>query len=65
MFNREPALWIGLLNAFIALAVGFGLSITPEQVGLVNAVVAAVASVVTRSQVRPASLSVPAKATKS
>lgn len=50
-FNREPALIIGALNAIIALAVGFGLPITPGQVGLINAAVAAVLAVVTRTQV--------------
>lgn len=53
MFGREPALWLGLVNALLAVGVGFGLNITPEQVGLINAAVAAVLSVITRSQVSP------------
>lgn len=53
MWNREPALILGALNALIALAVGFGLDITPEQVGLVNAAAAAIVSVIVRSQVTP------------
>ena len=54
IFNREPAVIIGLVNAAIALAVGFGLDIDPEQVGLINAAVAALLSLVVRSQVSPA-----------
>jgi hypothetical protein len=41
IFGREPALIAGLIKAIIALAVAFGLGWTGEQVGLVNAVVAA------------------------
>lgn len=51
--SREPALILGAINALVALAVGFGLDITPEQVGLINAAVAAVLSVVVRSRVTP------------
>ena len=51
MFSREPAVIIGLVNALIALAVGFGLHVTPAQVGLINAAVTAILSLVTRSQV--------------
>lgn len=53
MFGREPALLLGALNAIIAVAVGFGLDVTPEQVGLINAAVAAVLAVVTRQKVTP------------
>lgn len=53
IFGREPALIIGFVNALIAVAVGFGLDVTPEQVGLINAAVAAVLAVITRSQVSP------------
>lgn len=52
MFGREPALWIGLINAILALGVGFGLNLTPTKVGLINSVVAAILALVTRSQVR-------------
>jgi len=51
IFKREPALILGALNALIAVAVGFGLDITPEQVGLVNAAVAAVLAVIVRANV--------------
>lgn len=49
--RSEPALIIGAANALLALAVGFGLSITPGQVGLINAAVAAILAVVTRQHV--------------
>jgi hypothetical protein len=41
------------LQALIALAVGFGLHWTAEQVALVTAALAAVLGLVTRSQVTP------------
>ncbi len=48
---------ITLIEAILALAVGFGLNWTPEQVGLVVAVVVAFSSLITtlwtRSQVTP------------
>ncbi len=53
LWGREPALILGLVNALIALAVGFGLPITAAQVGLVNAFVVAVIAFVTRQQVTP------------
>jgi hypothetical protein len=53
MFGREPALWLGLVSAVIALAVGFGLNVTPEQIGLIMAAVSAIIAFVTRSQVTP------------
>jgi hypothetical protein len=59
MFGREPALIIGVVQALVALAVGFGLDITEEQVGLILAGVAAVLALVTRSQVTPASKTPP------
>jgi len=53
LFDREPALILGAVNAVIALAVGFGLDITIEQASLINAAAAAVLSVAVRSQVTP------------
>lgn len=53
LFGREPALVLGAINAILALAVGFGLNITSEQVGLINAAVAAVISVIVRQRVSP------------
>lgn len=51
--NREPALILGAVNAVLALAAGFGLDVTPEQVGLLNAAFAAVLAVIVRSKVSP------------
>ena len=51
--QQEPALTLGLVQALIALAVGFGLDITGEQVALIVAFTAAVLSWVTRSNVTP------------
>jgi hypothetical protein len=53
MFNREPALILGFIQALLALAVGFGLELTPEQIGLCLAVTAAGLALITRSQVTP------------
>jgi uncharacterized membrane protein len=51
--RREPALILGAVNALVALAVGFGLPVTPGQVGLINAAVAAILALVVRSRVTP------------
>ena len=53
--RREPALVSGLVTAVIALAVSFGLDLTEEQVGSIQAVVAAVMALVVRQQVTPTS----------
>jgi hypothetical protein len=53
MFGREPAVILGLVGAVIALGVGFGLNVTPEQTGLILAATSAVLAFVTRSQVTP------------
>jgi hypothetical protein len=55
VLKREPVLWIALVNAVLAVAVGFGLDIDPEQVGLINAAVAAVLAFIARQQVTPVS----------
>jgi hypothetical protein len=54
LWDREPAMLIALVQSALALAVGFGVTITPEQFGLVMAFVAALLGFVTRSQVTPA-----------
>lgn len=51
--RTEPALLSGLVSAIIALAVGFGLDISADQVSLIMAVVAAVMAIVVRQQVTP------------
>jgi hypothetical protein len=53
VLRDEPALVLGLVQAAIALAVGFGLDLTAEQVASLVAFTAAALSVVTRSQVTP------------
>lgn len=53
ILGREPALVLGLLQAVIALAIGFGLDISPEQFGLIMAASAAAAAVIVRQQVTP------------
>lgn len=53
IFGREPALILGAVQALLALAVGFGLKLTPEQMALILAASAAIFAVVTRSQVTP------------
>ena len=51
--STEPALILGAVNAVLALAVGFGLNLTSQQVGLINAAVAAVLAVILRGKVSP------------
>lgn len=53
IFGREPALILGLVQAALALAVGFGLKLTPEQFGLLMAFTATLLAVITRSKVTP------------
>lgn len=57
MFGREPARILGLISAALALAIGFGLSLSGQQVNLIMVFVAALIPVIageaTRSQVVP------------
>ena len=53
MFGKEPALWMGAINAILALGVGFGLPLDSTKVGLINATVAALLGLYTRSRVSP------------
>lgn len=53
IFNREPALVMEAISAVIALAIGFGLDWTGEQVALTMAAVAAVVGIIVRSKVTP------------
>lgn len=57
MFGREPAVILGFIGAAIALAVGFGLRISGEQVNLIMVFAAAAIALATggaiRSQVVP------------
>lgn len=51
--KTEPALILGAVNAALAVAVGFGLKVTPQQAGLINAAVAAVLAIIVRQHVTP------------
>lgn len=53
ILGREPVLWLALVQAGIALAVGFGLEWSGEQVSLVMAFTAALLGFIARSQVTP------------
>ena len=53
IWGREPVLILGLIQAGVALAVGFGLSWSGDQVALVMAFTAAVLSVIARQRVTP------------
>lgn len=53
IFGREPVLYITLLRTSLALAVGFGLNLTGEQVALVVAFADAVFAFITRQAVIP------------
>lgn len=53
IFGREPALILGLLSAILALAIGFGLDLTTEQVGLIMAGASALIAVIVRQVVTP------------
>lgn len=56
IFNRiqnEPVLVTALVQAVLALVVSFGLDLSPEQIGSVMAVAAAMLAFVARSKVTP------------
>lgn len=53
LWGREPALVLAAVQAVLAVAVGFGLPVTTEQMALILAAVAAVIGVITRSRVTP------------
>lgn len=53
IFGREPVLYITLLRTGLALAVGFGLNLTGEQVALVVAFADAAFGFITRQAVTP------------
>jgi hypothetical protein len=54
LWNREPALVLGLVQTVLALLLAFGVDLTTEQVGAVLAVSAALLSLVVRRKVTPA-----------
>lgn len=53
IWKREPALFYGVVNAVIALAVSFGLELKPDQIGALLAVTSALLALVTRTQMTP------------
>lgn len=53
IFGREPVMWLALIQTALALVAGFGLELTPEQVGAIMAFSAAVLGFVARQQVTP------------
>lgn len=57
-FKDEPALVLALVQAVIAVAVSFGLDLSPEQVGSILALSAAAAAVFLRQRVTPSHLAV-------
>lgn len=52
-FSTEPALIIAFIDALLILGVTFGLPLTAEQKGAIDAVLAAGAGLIIRSQVSP------------
>lgn len=53
IWDREPALLLGLLETVLALVLAFGFDLSGEQVGAIMAAAAAFLALVTRSQVTP------------
>jgi len=53
IFNREPVMFLGVLQAVLAMLVAFAFPLSGEQVGAIMAVAAAILSFVARSQVTP------------
>jgi hypothetical protein len=53
-YNREPALFYGLVQAILVLVVTFGLRLPPEQTGGILAVTAIIVAILTRQKVSPA-----------
>lgn len=51
--GREPGLVLGFLGAVISLVVGFGVDFTPEQIGLLMAVVTTGIALIVRPQTTP------------
>ena len=53
LWNREPALILAVVQTGLALGMGFGLTVTVEQMALMMAFTSALLGVLTRSQVSP------------
>lgn len=54
LFDREPAAILAVVQAGLALAVGFGLNLSGQQVSLILAFTAVTLGLVVRSKVTPA-----------
>lgn len=53
LLNREPAMFVAVIQAILALVIAFGLDLSTEQVGAILAAAAAVLGLVTRANVTP------------
>lgn len=53
ILGREPVLWLALVQALLACGIGFGLSITTEQMALILSATGAILGFVARSSVTP------------
>lgn len=53
LWGREPVLFLAVVQASLALAIGFGWHLTGDQVAEILAFSAAVLGLITRSQVSP------------
>lgn len=53
LWNREPALVVGFVQAILSLGLAFGLSLTPEQMSGILVLAAAALSLVVRRKVSP------------
>lgn len=53
LWNREPAVIMGVVQAVLGMALAFGIELSQEQVGSIMAGTAAVMALVVRSQVVP------------
>ena len=53
LWGREPALILGLVQAGLALAIGFGLNLSGDQVALIMAFSSALVAVIVRQNVTP------------
>jgi hypothetical protein len=52
-FNKEPVVISAAIRAILACAIGFGLELSTEQMGLVILAVESVLMLITRSQTTP------------
>ena len=53
LWNQEPVRIVGVLQALLALAVTFGLKLTPEQIGALLAASSLILAALARSKVTP------------